>query len=344
MHLRHFFSATLIALSAAGSALAAAPVNPWLADSPWPVSHQHPYAQAASPHAGPTGALRLGNAQHVSTGFINITLAQSPRYPNGSRVFWGSNPSSVYKLAVINGTLTKLATLAKPGNALGNIATPTSGAYTFVDIENTFYTVQGTTLLAYRDATAGQMNSPITLARSITLPTDIAASSDAIVGINLLWDGNIAFATRDGKAGVIHRDFTQVQGVTLGAGDEKVSNSIAADEQGGIYVVSSKAMYRVQWTGSTVSLDPATGAWRAEYNAGSGGIGGGRLGAGSGSTPTLMGTSGQKFVVITDGASVANLVLFWRDGIPANWQAIAAGKDRRIAAELPVNFGNANRA
>lgn len=339
--LRHAFVAGVIAV--ASGIANALPVNPWLSDSPWPVSHQHPYAQAASPHPGPTSNWLLGNPQWVDTGFINITLAMSPKYPNGNRVYWGSNPTGVYKLAIVNGNLTKLATLAKPGNALGNIATPTSGAYTLVDLENTFYTVQGTSLLAYRDVTPGQLNSAITLARSVTIPASIADSDDAIVGINLLWDGNIAFATRDGKAGVIKRDFTQVQGLTLGAGDEQVSNSIATDEQGGIYVVSSKAMYRVQWTGATVSLDPATGAWRTEYNAGTAGTGGGRLGAGSGSTPTLMGTSGQKFVVITDGADVANLVLFWRDGIPADWQPVAAGKDRRIAAEIPVNFGNANR-
>jgi hypothetical protein len=238
----------------------------------------------------------------------------------------------------------KIATFDKPGNALAGIATPTSGAYTVVDIENTFYTVQGTTLLAYRDANPGVLTSPIALARSVTIPASIADSDDAIVGINLLWDGNIAFATRDGKAGVIRRDFTQVQGVTLGVGAEQVSNSIATDEQGGIYVVSSKAMYRVQWTGANVSLDESAGAWRAEYSAGSDGTGGGRLGAGSGSTPTLMGTDGQKFVVITDGAKVANIVLFWRDAIPAGWQAIKTGKDRRIAAEMPVNFGNTNRA
>lgn len=341
MSLRLALAAGLVAVA---SGLAhALPANPWLADSPWPISHQHPYAQAASPHQAPASAWQLGSPQWVGTGFINITLAMSPKYPNGNRAYWGSNPTGVYKLAIINGTLVKLATLAKPGNALGNIATPTSGAYTFVDLENTFYTVQGTTLLAYRDATPGQLNSVITLARSITLPPYIADGDDAIVGINLLWDGNIAFATRDGKAGVIKRDFTQVQGVTLGAGDEEVSNSIAADEQGGIYIVSSKAMYRVQWTGSTVSLDPATGAWRAAYDAGTAGTGGGRLGAGSGSTPTLMGEAGQKFVVITDGADVANLVLFWRDAIPAGWQPIAPGKDRRIAASMPVNFGDTNR-
>lgn len=318
MSLRLTLAAGLVAAAAGiGNALAALPANPWLADSPWPVTHQHPYAQAASPRPGPASAWQLGSPQWVDTGFINITLAMSPRYPDGSRAYWGSNPAGVYKLAVVNGTLTRIATLAKPGNALGGLATPTSGAYTLVDIENTFYTVQGTTLLAYRDAVPGNLRSAITLARSVTIPAAIAGSDDAIVGLNLLWDGNIAFATRDGKAGVIRRDFTQVQGVTLGDGTEQVSNSIATDEQGGIYVVSSKAMYRVQWTGSAVSLDPATGAWRAEYNAGTAG---------------------------TDGAKVANLVLFWRDGIPADWQAIAPGKDRRIAAEMPVNFGDANRA
>ncbi|MDF2446473.1 MAG: hypothetical protein K0S46_1709 [Moraxellaceae bacterium] len=330
-------------LSVVAVAAQARPVNNWLANSPWPVSHQHPYAQAASPHAGPASNWALGSPQFVDTGLINITLAMSPLYPNGNRVYWGSNPAGVYKVAVVNGALTKLAALAKPGSALGNIATPTSGAYTMVDFENTFYTVQGTTLLAYREATPGQMSSPIVLARQVTIPATLADSDDAIVGMNMLWDGNIAFATREGTVGVIRRGFTQVQGLKLGAGDEEVSNSIATDENGGIYVVSSKAMYRVQWTGSEVSLAETTGAWRAEYNAGTAGAGGGRLGAGSGSTPTLMGSGTQKFVVITDGADVANLVLFWRDGIPADWQPVAAGKSRRIAGEIPVNFGNANR-
>lgn len=329
-------------LAACASLAQARPANPWLADSPWPVSHQHPYAQAASPHTGPTSNWQLGAPQFVETGFINITLAMSPQYGNGNRVYWGSNTSGVYKLAVINGNLTKLAYLSKPGSALGNLATPTSGAYTMVDLENTFYTVQGTTLLAYRESAPGDMYSSITLARQLTLPTSIADSDDAIVGINMLWDGSVAFATRDGSVGVANRDFTRVQGVKLEAG-EQVSNSIATDEKGGIYVVSSKAMYRVQWNGSALSRDPTKGAWRAEYNAGTSDTGDGRLGPGSGSTPTLMGSGAQRFVVITDGADVANLVLFWADGIPADWTPVAPGKSRRIAGELPVNFGDPDR-
>ena len=42
---------------------------------------------------------------------------------------------------------------------------------------------------------------------------------------------------------------------------------------------------------------------------------------------------------ITDGQNLMNLVLFWRDDIPADWEPIAPGKDRRIACEIPIRFG-----
>lgn len=35
-----------------------------------------------------------------------------------------------------------------------------------------------------------------------------------------------------------------------------------------------------------------------------------------------------------------SLVLFWRDEIPEDWEPIAPGKDRRIACEIPVLFGD----
>lgn len=329
--------------AASGLAMAAQP-NPWLADSPWPMTHSQPGAPDSSVYPGPQSASQLGSPQYVSTGYINITQAMSPRYPDGNRVYWGSNISDVYKLAVVSGKLKRLASLAKPGNTLSNLGSPTSGAYTLVDKDNVFYTVRGTSLLAYKDSVPGQIGSAIVLARQLSLPASVTSSDDAVVGLNLLWDGRLAFVTRKGVAGVVNRDFTGLQTVALGAGDEEVSNSIATDEQGGIYIVTSKAMYRVQWTGSQLSLDEATGAWRAEYNAGTAGTGGGRLGAGSGSTPTIMGSGDQRFVVITDGARVANIVLFWADHIPTDWRPIAAGKSPRMAAEVPVNFGDPKRA
>jgi hypothetical protein len=58
-----------------------------------------------------------------------------------------------------------------------------------------------------------------------------------------------------------------------------------------------------------------------------------------------MGTNADddRFVVITDGQALMNLVLFWRDEIPADWEAIP-GKDRRIACEIAVDFDGETEA
>ena len=330
-----------LALAAAVTAHAADARNPWLADSHWPISHHDSNASDTSSVAGPTSAAQLGAPSFVGTSLINITLAASPRYPDGSHVYWGSSSTGVYKLATRNGQLVKLAELAKPGTI--SIKNPTNGAYTLVDLENVFYTVKGTQVLAYTDKTRGNPASPIVLLRDLDLASKISLKSDdSVVGLNLTWDGRLAFVTKYGVVGVVDRAFTTVSSLSLGDGED-VSNSISTDASGGIYVVTAKHMHRVQWTGTAVTLDPAAGAWTSAYNTGSNGAGGGRLGAGSGSTPTVMGEGSQQFVVITDGATVNNLVLFWKDAIPTDWQPIAPGKDRRIAAELPVNFGDPKR-
>ena len=50
----------------------------------------------------------------------------------------------------------------------------------------------------------------------------------------------------------------------------------------------------------------------------------------------------DRFVVITDGQRLMNLVLMWRDEIPVDWRPDRPGKDRRIACEVPVRFGDPN--
>ena len=344
------------------------PVNPYLADSPWPMSHRTPYAQGSSPLPGPTNSTPLTQRDYVTTGLTNITLAASPAYPRPRqgrlverlfgrmldqqwgkpRVHWGSTFGAVYKLRD-NRIVDRLE---KPsGIGLGTLGNATSGAYTLVDRDNTFYTVDGVTVLAYRDKNPNDIESGIQLRSAFEIPASSLrgdASSDPIVGMNLLWDGRLALATKRGTVVVVNRDFSQFWSIKLGnaqdpAGEE-VSNSIAADEQGGIYVVTEKAMYRVQWTGYSLSVAEHEGGWRAEYEAGEGQAAG-RLGKGSGSTPSLMGGPGDedRFVVITDGQELANLVLFWRDDIPHDWEQIPGTKSRRIAAQVPITFGDPER-
>lgn len=312
------------------------PTNPFLADSPWPMCHRGPYNQASSPLPGPDGSASLAT-QYLPTIPTSITLAWGPIYDDGSRPMWGATVANVFKVLDGGGPLETVDTASKEITPASVI----SGAYTLVDREGIFYVPQGTFIAAYGDRRAGVPTSRIAELRTYHLPADLLGDEDdeAIVGLNLTWDGYLLIVTRYGLVGAISRDFTEARFLQLGEG-EVVSNSIASDESGGVYIVTSKKMHRLQWTGRELSLDPATGAWSADYETG-GDPQGGRLGAGSGSTPTLMGVGdGDRFVVITDGQDLMHLVLFWRDEIPADWQPIAPGRDRRIAAEVPVTFGD----
>ncbi|MCG8672643.1 MAG: hypothetical protein MI867_24790 [Pseudomonadales bacterium] len=324
------------------------PRNTYLADSAWPMTHRTPYVQGSSPLPGPTARETTNAPKYTNTGLVNITLANSAPYEDGTIVIWGSSIDYIYKLeATPEGSNPRIDRIRKPdGISLTNAIT---GAYTILDRDNRFYVPGRGKLYAYTDSVAGDAFSDIQLAQTFELPADSlrgTENEDPIVGINMTYDGYIAIATKRGTVAVVSRDFSEFRYVWLGESEtgEEVSNSIAVDEDGGIYVVTSEKMYRVQWTGSELSLDPATGAWASTYENGADVQVPGRLGAGSGSTPSLMGVGDQdKFVVITDGQAITNLVLFWRDELPEGWQPIAPGKDIRIAAEVPVNYGDPER-
>ncbi len=305
------------------------PANPFLADSAWPMTHRNPYNQASSPLAAP----RSANVRVDSTAQWPgaITLVYEPSAAGRPASMWGRSGLSVFRLDSEDEGLSYRDSLRAglaPGGGI-------SGAYTLLDREGTFFVPHGTSIVAYR------AEPELERVRSLELPAHVlGAEGDLIVGLNLTYDGMLAFATRHGVVGILSRDFRELHTLWLGEG-HVVSNSIATDEQLGIYVVTSRRMFRVAWTGSELSLDAAAGAWEAAYETGSDTPVTGRLGAGSGSTPTLMGTGDMdRFVVITDGRPLMHLVLFWRDQVPADFQPIAPGKDRRIAAEVPIRFGD----
>jgi hypothetical protein len=115
-----------------------------------------------------------------------------------------------------------------------------------------------------------------------------------------------------------------------------VRNSVAVDDQGGIYVVANGWMEKVVWNGHALSADPRDGAWAEAYANG--------LGTGSGSTPALMGFGDtDRLVVMTDGDPLMNITLFWRDQIPTGWTPPAGAPSPRLAAFAPVTMGDPNR-
>ncbi|HDC4444477.1 TPA: hypothetical protein O8U43_003690 [Enterobacter cloacae] len=211
--------------------------------------------------------------------------------------------------------------------------TPSGGinsAYCLVDNTNTLFANYGTKVYAVG------LNDPDLPLLGIGIKRTLDTSAfipegQAITGLVLTYDGNlVVLGTR--SISVVSRTFSgPVHTLTLGA-DEYVSNSAAVDEHGGIYVVSDKLMHKVVWTGSTLSADPADGAWVSSYPTGD--TYPTIFGSGSGATPTLMGfgSDADKLVVITDGKKRMSLVAFWRDAIPT-------GFSERIAGIIPVTCG-----
>jgi len=332
------------------------PCNPALADSAWSASHRGSYAQASSPFPGPVAGAPITHA-HTDLGAVPIVIDFSAPYADGGRVAWMSTVGApdngqIFKLDLATGNTIDSYSLPADEGRGPSSAGSVSGAYNLLDRDGRLIVGRAQALEIYGDATPGERGSPIALLKRFTLPAAaLCRPTDKLVGINMLPDGHVAFATDQGVVGVVPRrpelmDAEHVRVLSINgerctdaalddAALENVSNSIAVDETGAIYTVTDTAQYKHRLAGDRIEQ-----VWRARYETGAGG--GVRLGDGSGSTPSLMGTDARddRFVVITDGQKLMHLVLMWRDEIPAGWTPIAPGKDRRIACEIPVRFGD----
>jgi hypothetical protein len=132
------------------------------------------------------------------------------------------------------------------------------------------------------------------------------------------WDGRIWFVTIAGGVGVIDRDTGRVQSVRLPS--ERIVNSFAIDETGGVFIVSDHALYRFSADDNGAPVID----WRQPYDRGTR-TKPGQLSQGSGTTPTLI---GRNLVAITDNADPRMHVDVYRRG--------AAGGGNRHVCSAPV--------
>lgn len=332
------------------------PCNPYLAESPWAASHRGSYAQGSSPFRGLESA--DARSEHIDLPGVPIQVEFSGRYPDGGRAAWGSMVDStdgqtLFKVDAESGELIDLyipdeRETSRPPAGQGGI----TGAYNILDRNGRFYVPRERWIDVYKDAVKGDPGSEIKLRKRYTLPDGFfCGPSDRLVGATMTYGGFVALATERGAVGTIPRRpqrmrDSRLRSINVNEGRcekpddalETISNSIAADERGGIYVVTSKRMRRFNHDAAKNRL---SSRWSARYDAGSESseI---RLGAGSGSTPSLMGSGpGQdKFVVITDGQELMHVDLFWRGGVPRDWKGLGGDRSRRLACEYPVRFGD----
>jgi hypothetical protein len=123
------------------------------------------------------------------------------------------------------------------------------------------------------------------------------------------WAGRIWFVTQSGVVGFVTPGGT-VRSARLANG-ETIANSFAMDESGGVFVVSTHALYRYDARSARPSV-----TWRKTYDRGSR-VKPGQVSQGSGTTPTLVGSAaspGGGSIAITDNADPRMNVLVFRRG------------------------------
>lgn len=231
-----------------------------------------------------------------------------------------------------------------------------NGAYVLVDRDNVLYANYLNTLYAF---TLVDKNNPSAGIRILHVIDNAVAVLQAgypappagtrIVGLSMTYDGRLIVAFSNGVA-VIRREFSLDERVFYRLPDtESLSNSIAVDEQNGIYLASSplspgisSIMRKLVWTGTTLSDRESDGAWASPYDNSAPEkpplI---KFDFGTGSTPTLMGfgADADKLVVITDGAKQMKLLAFWRDRIPDGFVQRPGTASRRIAGQIRATCG-----
>jgi hypothetical protein len=131
--------------------------------------------------------------------------------------------------------------------------------------------------------------------------TSAVPDGDALISALPGWRGRIWFASRQGVVGTVDRASGQVRSIDTG---EPIGNSFAVDETGGVFIVTDEAMYRFDAVGGRPAV-----TWRREYpNIGT--VKPGQTQAGSGTTPTLI---GSRYVTITDNADPMNVLVYRRE-------------------------------
>ena len=219
-----------------------------------------------------------------------------------------------------------------------------SGNYVLCDKDNYAYTNVGTIIARYKLSDSAHPENGIELDKQLDIKTHVDGAN-VLVGVVMTYDGHLVVAYNRGLV-IVDRNLSQVVATYALPADQILTNSIAVDEDGGIYVASNNReensqglMQKIVWKNGRLSADAADGAWQAAYEGGPNppSI---KMGYGTGSTPTLMGFGDDedKLVVITDGGKRMKIVAFWRDAIPADAKEVVAGNPR-IADTKEVTCG-----
>ncbi len=272
------------------------PQHPYLADNPGSNIHNDAYMSDAYAGPGP-----LGVRPTVSS-TLQFAECASLTFDRRGRIETVCVGPTTPTLKLFDPTsLEELASYRLPDRRLGpNVFSDFSGGgYFYLDNHDRAVIPTGTNHI--RIVAQNAAGNRFVLVRDFNLNAAMGAD-DKIISALPAWSGQLVFVTEAGVVGAIDRRTGRIRVVRL---HEAVTNSFAVDETGGIYIVSTAALYRLDL--NRAGAPRVT--WREKYE-NTGEMKPGQVSPGSGTTPTLM---DDKWVAITDNADPMQVVVYRRD-------------------------------
>ena len=287
----------------------APPQHPFLAADPGNNIHNDAYMTDVYPGPGP-----LGRKPKVSS-TMQVAECASLTFDQRGRIETICVGATTPTLTLFDPTtLKKLASYTLPNRPVGlNVFSDFSGGgYFYLDDQDRAVIPTGNRHI--RVVGQNPAGTKFVLERDHDL-TGVMAGDDKIVSVLPAWSGELVFVTEHGLVGALDPDAGKPEIIDLG---ETITNSFAVDETGGIYIVTTQALYRLDLADGVPAV-----SWREEYpNVGV--TKPGQTSPGSGTTPTIV---NDEWVAITDNADPMNVVVYRR--------GLDVGGDREVCS-VPV--------
>ena len=296
----------------------AVPRHPFMAANGRSNVHNNAYQTDSYPWSGPLGRDPRVFSQHLGTvGSCGITIAFDRR---GRLVTICISGTAVRLTLLDPQTLATLATHDLPPRVIPPGRSPfttSGGAYFYLDHRDR--AVVAVRRRIYVIALRGGPGEPRwERVRTYNVERHVP-SDDQLNSAIPDWRGRLWFVSRtNGIVGVLDRETGRLLGSRRTG--EPIGNSFAVDETGGVFIVTDGAMYRFD---ATRRGAPRV-SWRVRYR-NTGVVKPGQFDAGSGTTPTLMGSG---YVSIADNADPMNVVVYRR--------ARRLSRGGRLVCEHPV--------
>jgi hypothetical protein len=281
------------------------PRNPYMAANERSNIHNDAYQTDAYNVAGP-----LGRDPEVTSTMLAAECASVTFDRKGRIVTVCVSPTGATLRMLDPKTLATLASYELPPREPGTFSFNnfSGGGYFYLDHQDraVVSTFTGHLLVIAED---GQNGEGFEVVRDLDLSA--ATGGSGIQSALPDWAGRIWFVTVSGVVGFVTPDEV-VHSMRLPVG-ETIANSFAMDESGGVFIVSTHALYRFDLHSGRPSI-----TWRKAYDRGSR-VKPGQVSQGSGTTPTLIGSAsspGGGSIAITDNADPRMNVLVFRRGKP----------------------------